>query len=109
VLTQKHLLNNKVALPEEALLLVDLQQQLYTTQDNSNLPPYSKANNLAYVIYTSGTTGKPKGVMLEHGNLTNLVFTQKSRFGINAESKVLQYASLVFDASVWEIFSTLSF
>ncbi|OEE65939.1 non-ribosomal peptide synthetase [Enterovibrio norvegicus FF-33] len=28
-------------------------------------------NDLAYVIYTSGTTGQPKGVMVEHGNITN--------------------------------------
>ncbi|WP_366142022.1 AMP-binding protein, partial [uncultured Aquimarina sp.] len=61
VLTQKHLLNNKVALPEEAVLRVDLSEELYTIQDTSNLSSYSKANNLAYVIYTSGTTGKPKG------------------------------------------------
>jgi len=34
------------------------------------------AANLAYVIYTSGSTGQPKGVMVEHAGLCNLVAAQ---------------------------------
>ena len=46
---------------------------------------------------------------MTHRNLTNLVFIQKNKLEVNAESRVLQYALLVFDASVWEISSALSF
>ncbi|MDR7132685.1 amino acid adenylation domain-containing protein, partial [Algoriphagus sp. 4150] len=73
-----------------------------------NLPRYSTPTDLAYVIYTSGTTGRPKGVMVEHRSVVNLIFLQERALEITPASRVLQYASYVFDASVWEIFSTLS-
>ena len=59
--------------------------------------------SLAYVIYTSGTTGKPKGVMIEHRNATNLVRAEALLYGITAEDRVFQFASPAFDASIEEI------
>ena len=58
--------------------------------------------NLAYCIYTSGTTGRPKGTLLEHGGLCNLAKAQIAAFGVRPEDRVLQVASLNFDASIWE-------
>ncbi|MBC7210944.1 MAG: non-ribosomal peptide synthetase, partial [Pseudomonas sp.] len=58
--------------------------------------------HLAYVIYTSGSTGLPKGVMVEHRNLANLVHWSARRFP--AGGAVLHKTLVSFDASVWELF-----
>ena len=67
----------------------------------------TSAENLAYVIYTSGSTGKPKGVAMKHNALCNLVSWQIRNSTLSSGEKTLQFASLSFDVSFQEIFSTL--
>ena len=62
----------------------------------------------AYVIYTSGSTGTPEGVAgaaPRHCRISAAV--EIDRLGIGSKSRVLQFASLSFDATVWEMFSGL--
>jgi amino acid adenylation domain-containing protein len=63
--------------------------------------------NLAYVIYTSGSTGRPKGSSIQHRGLCSLAVAQQEVFALTAEDRVLQFASLSFDASIWEIIMAL--
>ncbi|WP_223644877.1 non-ribosomal peptide synthetase [Corallococcus sp. EGB] len=63
--------------------------------------------NLAYLLYTSGSTGTPKGTAVQHRSVANLVTHEAVAYGIGPGSRVLQFASLSFDLSVEEIFTTL--
>jgi len=61
------------------------------------------ADSLAYVIYTSGSTGRPKGVMVPHGAVATTVQGMADVFGLTSADRMLQFASLGFDASIAEI------
>ncbi|MDC9613220.1 amino acid adenylation domain-containing protein [Xenorhabdus khoisanae] len=105
----------RAALGEEALkTLTVLDPNALSDQPDTNQPdnnpqiPALTSRHLAYVIYTSGSTGRPKGVMIEHQSLVNLTLEHIAQFDVGATSRMLQFASFGFDASVWEIMMALS-
>lgn len=64
--------------------------------------------NAAYVIFTSGSSGAPKGIELCHRGLCNMITAWNRQFDVRCGDRLLQFASISFDASVWEIFSALT-
>jgi amino acid adenylation domain-containing protein len=104
VLTQKNLLMD---CPFESIDLIEIEEILrsssVTSENNLKLP--CSQDDIGYVIYTSGSTGQPKGVMLPHRSLNNLMHWHKNT--IKGKRNVLQFTTINFDMSFMEIFSAL--
>ena len=81
------------------LVVIDIDDPRVQTYPCTGLP-YPAADNIAYLIYTSGTTGVPKGVAVTHAGIADLVASHVERLAITSESRVLQFAPLIFDMSV---------
>ncbi len=106
LVTQQHLAKN-LTQGEYTVVCLDADRKNIARQSPANLTTNILPQNLAYVIYTSGSTGKPKGVLIEHRGLYNLALAQIEVFKLNSDHRVLQFASLSFDASIFEIVMAL--
>ncbi|MBD2796682.1 amino acid adenylation domain-containing protein [Xenorhabdus sp. 18] len=88
------------------IIVLDAQQHpALAARPEENPDPQAlglTSHHLAYVIYTSGSTGQPKGVMVEHRGLCNLITTQQDRLSLTPDSRVLQFVSNSFDGYIWE-------
>ncbi len=74
------------------------------------VPPQISQGQTAYIIYTSGTTGRPKGVMLSHRGIVNIVRPQNNPFNRDITENgngIVAIGSICFDISLYEIFVTL--
>ena len=110
ILTQSRLREQVQALdgPQARILALDDSAHILD-QEPADAPPLrTAADDLAYMIFTSGSSGKPKGVMVAHRGLCNVIEAQRGLFGVTAESRVLQFASISFDASIFEMVMALS-
>jgi tyrocidine synthetase-3 len=109
LLTQRHLVEkNKNLLPLENIFVLDDEAVYPGSASNPELK--SKPGDLAYSLYTSGTTGKPRGVLVTHRNVVNLVWGLKEkiyRHYNHQRLRVCLLAPYVFDASVKQIFASL--
>ncbi|MEG0969363.1 MAG: AMP-binding protein, partial [Pseudomonas sp.] len=104
VLTQAAL---RTRLPLLDVPVLELDQGGWAARhDNPQVAGLSTAH-LAYVIYTSGSTGQPKGVMVEHRTLGNLVDWHCAAFELGAGSHTSSLAGFGFDAMAWEVWPAL--
>lgn len=89
--------------------VIDLQSEKVWEGISNNPKRVNKPDDVLYLIYTSGTTGKPKGVMVEHRNVSTLVWSLLKIVYENylQNLKVACVAPYIFDASVQQIFASL--
>jgi amino acid adenylation domain-containing protein len=71
-------------------------------------PVRPRLDHPAYVLYTSGSTGVPKGVVVPHRGLVNLIHAQREVFATSRDERILQLASFNFDVSIHEIVLALA-
>jgi amino acid adenylation domain-containing protein len=64
-------------------------------------------NEKAYIIFTSGSTGTPKGVVLGHAGVINLAEAIGRLLNVRVGDRWLAFSNIMFDASIYEIFSVL--
>ena len=89
--------------------------RIYLDRDWAFCAPFSVQNilssntglSMAYLIYTSGSTGQPKGVMVTHEAVINLLLTLQEHVGVDQTAVILAVTSLSFDISVFELLGPL--
>ncbi|MDM5300752.1 non-ribosomal peptide synthetase [Bacillus subtilis] len=96
--------DHDISAGDKKSLLIEEMMKFEGTAEHGRLP---SPENLAYVLYTSGTTGKPKGVMVEHRQVINLVYGIDSLHFqpfSQVHLRIGMLASHIFDASVQTLF-----
>jgi amino acid adenylation domain-containing protein len=90
------------------VVMVDGQsEQVARVADAESARRGGSDRDLAYVIYTSGSSGTPKGVLVEHYNVTRLFEATREWFHFDQHDTWTMFHSISFDFSVWEIWGAL--
>ncbi len=106
LVTQSALLGGLSQLPENVVVL-DKDEREISLESKDNPMPCAMPANLSHLIYTSGSTGLPKGVMIEHRNVTAFLFWALDEFAYDEYEKMIASTSMCFDLSVFEFFLPL--
>lgn len=88
------------------LLSIDADWEKIAIQPTANLESGPFTDSLVYITYTSGSTGKPKGILMPQRPLLNLLGWMVRSTHLPERARTLQFASLSFDVSFQDIFST---
>jgi amino acid adenylation domain-containing protein len=69
--------------------------------------PSVSPRDAAFIMFTSGSTGKPKAIIMEHVNLSTSIRDHSGPMNVGPDTRTLHFAAYAFDASIYEIFTTL--
>lgn len=91
----------KLFITEEAV------QELLDNNTVSNPCVDMLSNNLCYCIYTSGSTGQPKGTLLKHQGIVNLVTNLDIYSDLSNCERIGFMTTITFDVATQEILTAL--
>ena len=106
VLCSKNCLSVAKSFAEKAII-VDLSTVDTLEDYQAEILDRASPSDPAYAIFTSGTTGKPKGVLISHNAFSSGAAYHGQAMLQQESSRVLQFASYSFDASLVEILTPL--
>ncbi|GLQ87905.1 non-ribosomal peptide synthetase [Dyella flagellata] len=113
VLAQQHLLQRLAAgVSRHLWLAMDKlsEQPLWADTSPANHPMQAAGavgGLPAYILYTSGSTGQPKGVMVKHGAVVNLLQSMRTNLVVEPGDLLLAVTTFGFDIAALEIFLPL--
>ncbi|QCR10239.1 amino acid adenylation domain-containing protein [Brenneria rubrifaciens] len=109
IITQADYQHRLAALFSGNIILAGHLQSMETAPaDRQAIDEQTLPEQTAYVMFTSGSTGAPKGVAIGRRALDHFVAAARQRYGVTENDRVLQFAPFNFDASIEEIFVTLT-
>jgi amino acid adenylation domain-containing protein len=86
----------------DSVIIKDFLKRKSSLSDDRINVPINK-NDLIYCIYTSGSTGQPKGALVEHCGVINMMEAWKAEYKITSDDCVLQIASFSFDVFIGDL------
>ncbi|OKO92731.1 Nonribosomal peptide synthetase 12 [Penicillium subrubescens] len=100
-------LSKATELAPQAIVVETVVQDMPTKTDITL--PAVKVEDPVYAVFTSGSTGRPKGVVIEHGGFFQRAMANGPELSLSCETRILQFASFVFDVANRDILYTLLF
>ena len=94
----------KLKFKENVLILDEVMAE---PEVEKELPVFTNPDSPAYYLYTSGSTGIPKGVVIRHRSVVNLIEHFRKELNFQPGQNFFSVTTVSFDISVLEIFLPL--
>ena len=104
LVTQQHLLTTVADRGRTKTLCLDRDWHLVSSQSAARASAGVTPDHLAYVIYTSGSSGRPKGVMVTHRSVGNVLAWLQERYPLTSTDAVVQVIPFAFDGAVADFY-----
>ena len=90
------------------LEVLDVDGPAREAESGAPLESIQRPEDLMYVLYTSGSSGQPKGVMIEHRAVMNVIVNTNELLRVGAADRMLAVTALEHDLSVYDVFGVLA-